>query len=377
MDEYRHLFPITRERAYLNHAALGPLSTRSVEALERSVREQAHQADHASEGWKARREATRRKLAELIGAEPDEVAIVKNTPDALGLVAAGLRWRPGDRVVSADQEFPANIYPWRNLAERGVELHLVESRDGGVPLESVVRAIDARTRLVALSWIEFSTGYRNDLATIARACRDRGALLAVDAIQGIGAMRLDVRALEIDFLGFSSHKWMLGPLGVGWFYCRRELLDRLDVVIVGQAGVDQGPSWLDYDRQLWPDARRFETGAPNALGLAGVEAALDLFAEVGMEQVERRIKALSDRLAAGLEERGYRLGVRRGPDDWSGIVTFASDRHRPEELHARLDRAGVSTSVREGRVRASPHFYNTPEEIDALLAALPRPRSYV
>ncbi len=371
MDEYRELFPITRERIYLNHAALGPLSSRSVAALEACAREQALLADHATEARRVRHDAVRRKLAALIGAEPGEVATVKNTPEALSLVAAGLRWRPGDRVVTSDQEFPANIYPWRNLAERGVELHLVPSHEGRVPLEAVVDAIDDRTRLVALSWIEFSTGYRNDLQAIAAACRQRGTLLAVDAIQGIGAIRMDVRELGIDFLGFSSHKWLLGPLGVGWFYCRRELLDRLDLVMVGQGSVDQGSSWLDYDRELWPDARRFETGAPNALGLAGLEASLDLFDEIGTVGVEDRIKRLSDRLAAGLEERGYRLGVRRGPSDWSGVVTFTSERHTPAEIHARLDDGGVSTAVREGRVRVSPHFYNTPEEIDTLLATLP------
>lgn len=371
MEEYRALFPITRERAYLNHAALGPLSTRAVDALAEYARDQALRADHATEERKLRREATRAKLAALIGAEPSEIAMVKNTPDALGMVAVGLRWRPGDRIVSSDQEFPANIYPWRNLAERGVELELVKSRDGAVPLEAILEAIDGRTRLVALSWVEFSTGYRNDVATIGRACHERGALMAVDGIQGIGALRFDVRALGVDFLGFSSHKWLLGPLGVGWLYCRRELQGELDVVMIGQASVDQGSSWLDYDRELWPDARRFEAGAPNSLGLAGVEAALDVFADVGMERVEGQIKALTDRLASGLEDRGYRLAARRGADDWSGVVSFSSERHDPEALHARLEQARVSTSVREGRVRVSPHFYNTADEIDALVAALP------
>jgi len=373
VEAYRSLFPITRERAYLNHAALGPLSTRAVEALAEHARGQALEADHATEERRQRHEATRVKLAALIGAEPSEVAMVKNTPDALGMVAVGLRWRLGDRIVSSDQEFPANIYPWLNLAERGVELQLVKSRDGQVPLEAVLEAIDDRTRLVTLSWVEFSTGYRNDLATIGRACHAHGALLAVDGIQGIGALRFDARALEVDFLGFSSHKWLLGPLGVGWFYCRRELQRELDVVMIGQGSVDQGSSWLDYDRELWPDARRFESGAPNSLGLAGVEAALDVFADVGMERVETQIKTLTDRLASGLEERGYRLAVQREADDWSGVVSFSSERHAPEELHARLAQARVSTSVREGRVRVSPHFYNTADEIDTLLAALPRP----
>ncbi|HYU17891.1 MAG TPA: aminotransferase class V-fold PLP-dependent enzyme [Chloroflexota bacterium] len=375
MQDYRALFPITRERAYLNHAAIGPFSTRVVDAVQRFAQAQATQADHASAERKAQRETTRRKLAELIGAHPTEIAIVKNTPDALGMVAAGLRWKLGDKIVSSDQEFPANIYPWLNLAERGVELDLVESCEGRVPPEALLEAIDPRTRLVALSWIEFSTGYRNDLAAIGRACREQGALLAVDAIQGVGALRLDVKQARVDFLALSSHKWMLGPLGVGWFYCRRELQDQLDVVMVGQASVVERPSYLDYSLELWPDARRFENGAPNAMGIAGVEAALDLFAEVGMEEVEARIKALTDRLVAGLAERGYRPAARRGPDDWSGIVSFECECHTPEELHAGLQAANISTAVRERRVRVSPHFYNVPEEIDALLAALPPVRS--
>ena len=371
LEDYRALFPITRRRAYLNHAALGPLSTRSVEALGRHSLEQADLADDASEGRRSQVEATRRKVAALIGAEPGELAHVKNTPEALGIVAAGLRWRAGDRVVSSDQEFPANIYPWLNLAKLGVELELVKSRDGRVPIEEVLAAIDDRTRLVALSWVEFSTGFRNDLETIAAACHERGALFAVDGIQGVGALQIDFRAVPVDFLAFSSHKWLLGPLGVGWLYCRREVQDQVHVVMVGQGSVPPRASWLDYALELWPDARRFESGAPNSLGLAGVEAAVDLLAEVGMDRVEARIAQLTGHLAAGLEDRGYLLAAPRGSDDWSGIVSFSRPAQGSEALQARLAEAGISTSVREGRVRVSPHFYNTEEEVDAVLAALP------
>jgi hypothetical protein len=238
---------------------------RVVEALERYARDLAPRADHATPDWAEQRERTRGKLAALIGADADEIAMVKNTPDALSMVAAGLRWRSGDRVVTCDQEFPANVLPWLNLAERGVEVTLVPSREGRVLTEDIVSAIDDRTRLVALSWVEFSTGYRNDLTTIGRACGERGA-----------------RALGRRHPGVARSRWTCGcsastswrsrrtngcsPLGSAGFYCRRE------VPAAGRPGHDRGrravtgrtPARLLTD--FCRDARRFGKRAPTTPG---------------------------------------------------------------------------------------------------------------
>ncbi|MHB1132426.1 MAG: aminotransferase class V-fold PLP-dependent enzyme [Chloroflexota bacterium] len=373
LDAYRELFAPNSGAAYLNHAALGRLSTRVVEALSEHISEHARLGVEATGLWKDRRERTRQKMAAFVGAEPSEIAFVKNTPEALSLVAAGLDWRPGDRVVISDQEFSANAFPWVNLRRKGVETTVVRSQAGRIPTEAVVEAIDRHTRLVSLSWVEFSTGYRNDIQTIGRACHERGAFLAVDAIQGLGVLPFHVRDLEVDFFGAASHKWLCGPTGVGWFFCRRELIERLDLSIVGQGSYERGSdtSWVDFTLPLWPDARRFEPGITNYLGVAGLEAALDLMAEVGVERVEAQVKHLTDLLAAGLLERGYVLAAPRDREQWSSIISFSSDRASSEDLLRRITAAGISVSLREGLIRVSPHFYNSADEIERLLAALP------
>jgi selenocysteine lyase/cysteine desulfurase len=312
-------------------------------------------------------------MAAFVGAEPGEIAVTMNTPDSLSILATGIPWLPGDRIVITDLEFPANAHPWLNLAKQGVEVVIVPSRCGCIPIEDLVAAMDNRTRLVSLSWVQFSTGYRSDLRAIAQACHEKGIYLAVDAMQGLGALCFDVRELGVDFFAAASHKWLCGPTGVGWFYCRRDLIDAVEVKIIGHASYERGPhdSWLDYRTELWSDARRFEPGLVNFLGLSGLEAALDLLLEVGMARVEAQIKHITDSLAQGLLERGYQLAAPRGTRDWSGIVSFASDRYMPSDLHKRLEVAGVSTTRHDDHIRVSPHFYNSDEEIERLLTALP------
>jgi cysteine desulfurase / selenocysteine lyase len=291
----------------------------------------------------------------------------------MSLVANGLRFQPGDRVIICDLEFPANASPWLGLARQGVETLVIPSEGGRVPEERIIDAIDDRTRLVALSWVQFSTGYRSDLRTIARACHARGALLAVDVMQGLGALAFDVRDLDVDFFGAASHKWLLGPAAIGWFFCRRELLERVEVTVLGQGNYQRGPdtSWLDYELPLWPDARRFEPGIANSLCVAGLEATLDLLAEVGIERIQGQVQYLSDRAAAGVVEKGYILAAPRDGDHWSGVVSFRSDRTPSAELFRRLEQHHVVVSLREGMIRVSPHFYNNEADIDRLLAALP------
>ena len=233
IDEYRHLFPVVRHKAWLNHASQGTLSDRVVTALADFAEE--HAQGRLSVEFEAQLYArVREAVARFINAQAGEIAFTKNVSEALNIVAHGLSWTQGDRVIVSDQEFPANIYPWLNLLSVGVETVVVPSKSGRVPIEAVIDALDERTRLVALSWVEFYTGYRNDIRSIADACHRAGALLCVDAIQGLGALRFDVHELEIDIVATSSHKWLLGPSGTGWMFCRQELLDQLGVCFMGQ-----------------------------------------------------------------------------------------------------------------------------------------------
>jgi cysteine desulfurase / selenocysteine lyase len=377
LQEYRELFPITKERAYLNHASLGVLSSVAVNAMTRHLLNHARHGSDAKPEWEAMKQRVRKKMAAFVGAEPQEIAITKNTPESLSILAAGIPWKSGDRIVISDLEFPANSQPWLILRKYGVEVIAVRSRCGCVPLEDLVAAMDSRTRLVSLSWVQFSTGCRSDLKAIGEVCRERGIYFAVDAMQGLGALPLNVKDLNIDFFGAASHKWLCGPTGVGWFYCRRELMEVIEVRIAGQGSYARGPydSWLTYGTELWPDARRFEPGLANYIGLSGLEAALDLLSEIGMHRIETQIRQLTDRLAEGLLEREFYLAAARGEKEWSGVVSFASDRIESVNILERLETAGVTVALREGFVRVSPHFFNTEEEIERLLAALPHNRT--
>ena len=369
---YRDLFPIAREVAFLNHAANGAIATPVAEAMIAHVREHAALGSRATAGWKVQQQRTRAKMAAFVGAAPGEIAMLTNTPQAIATIASGLDWRQGDRVVLADQEFPSNVLPWTSLARRGVETVVVRSQGGAVPAESVIAAIDGRTRVVALSWVQFGTGFRADLARIAEACRTRGALLGVDAMQGLGALPLDVAAVGIDFFAAASHKWLLGPTGVGWLYCRAGLIERVQPAIVGQKSFDRPEDGLDANAPaLWTDARRFEAGKFNSVGAVGLEAALELLSEVGGTRIEVRIADLTSRLTDGLLRRGFLLAAPRDGASWSGIVAFRSDHHATDTLMAKLDAAGVVVSVRKGLIRVAPHFYNNEDDIDRLLEALP------
>ncbi len=368
----RSLFPVTRSLAYLNHAGVAPISTRVVEALQlyASLASERGAFDYAAV-YDAEVERVRGRAALLLGARPDEIAFVKNTSEGLGLVAAGLDWRPGDQVVTCDLEYPSNVYPWWSLRERGVETVMLPGRGGALPLERVEEALRSpHVRLLALSSVEYASGGRNDLPALGALCRDRGVLFCVDAIQSLGCLPLDVEACGVDFLAADGHKWLLSVEGCGIFFCARRALERLRPRVVGWRSVVE--NW-DYDRyhlELQPGAGRFEEGTPNTAGIFGLGAAIDLLLEIGLPAIGERVLALTDRLAAGLLERGARVLSPREPGQASGIVSFELPGEPAERTVRRLREAGVFTVARRGGVRASPHCTNDEADLERLLAAL-------
>jgi cysteine desulfurase/selenocysteine lyase len=371
IDDYRAFFPIAERFAYMDHASMGPIPRPVIEAQRGFLERQATLASEAGSEFRDACGCLRRSMADFIGADADEIALTKNTPEGLSIIAAGLSWRAGDSVVTTDLEFPANMYPWLNLRDRGVEVRIVRSEHGRLPNERVIEAIDGSTRLVAVSLVQFSTGFRSDLAGLAEYCRPRGVYVATDAMQAVGALPVDVRALGVDFLACASHKWLLGPFGMGWFYCRKELVDELRPTEVGQGSVVQRDSWLDYRFEFHPSAARFECGVLNFEAAQGLQAALNLLNEVGRARIYQRISAVTDQLMDGLQARGYQVVSSRLAAERSGIVSFRHDRHDSASVRERLHAANVIVSLREGMVRASPHFYNTPDDVDRLLEALP------
>jgi len=368
----RSFFPVTRELAYLDHAGVAPISTRVEEALMRYTAEATRRGalDYAR-FYHAEVERVRGRAALLLGARPDEIAFVKNTTEGLGLVACGLDWHRGDQVVACELEFPSNVYPWWNLRSRGVETVMLRAQGGALPLERVDEALRSpRARLLSISSVEFSSGARNDLEALGRLCRERGVLFCVDAIQSLGCLPIDVERCGIDFLSADGHKWLLSVEGCGVFFCARRVLDLLTPRVVGWRSVTDNLNFDSYHTELQPGAGRFEEGTPNSVGIFGLGAAIDLLLEIDVDAIGERVLQLTDRLALGLAQRGAQVLSPRAEGLASGIVSFTVPGEPPERTARRLIEKRVVVVARRGGVRASPHFYNSEDEIDQLLAAL-------
>jgi len=365
--------PITQRWAYFDHAAVAPITARARQAMHAWADDLADNGLANERQWGQRLDEARRLAGQLINADPLDVAFLKNTSEGIGIVAEGLPWQPGDNVVTAQEEYPANIYPWMNLKARGVELRLVPSRDRRVQIDDLRAALDARTRLVSLSQVEFSSGYRNDLDAVGQLCRERGILFFVDAIQGLGVLPLDVQRTPIDFLAADGHKWLLGPEGAAIFYVRRSLVEQLHPVGIGWNSVVGATNFSRIDFQLKPHAGRWESGTLNFAGIAGLGASLGLLLEVGVPALSERVVALTDDLCARASQAGWEVYSPRGPAERSGIVSLIVPGAEPRALVRHCRSQGIIINQRAGRVRISPHAYNTEAEIARLIAALRAP----
>ncbi|MEM9657835.1 MAG: aminotransferase class V-fold PLP-dependent enzyme, partial [Planctomycetota bacterium] len=272
----RAAMPVAAEWAYFDHAAVAPLTQPAVDAISRWLREAANQGDAVWPEWWQRVQASRRTAARLIGAAPEEIALVANTTAGVNFVAEGLDWQSGDNVVTLDDEFPSNLYPWMHLDDRGVETRRVSTDKGRVDYDALAARCDQRTRVLTVSWIGYKTGCRRDLKALASVAEECGALLFVDAIQGVGAFPLNVRETPVDFLAADGHKWQLGPEGAGFAYLRRDRLPLLRTVGVGWNSVAQGPDFDHIALDLRDTAQRYEGGSQNMAGLIGWGASLEL-----------------------------------------------------------------------------------------------------
>ena len=371
-EAIRAEFPITRNFNFQDHAAVAPLCRRSAEAAREFLRE-AEENSYLGGKFHKHIDHVRQQAAHLINANADEVTFIKNTTEGLNFVANGLSWNTGDNIVTTNVEYPANIYPWQALQARGVQLNMVLEEEGRIPLEKLIAAINSRTRLVTISSVQFASGFRTDLATLGEYCTSKGVLLCVDAIQSLGAMPIDVNAMNIDFLAADGHKWLCGPEGCGIFYVRKELQGHLRPSCVGVFSMKKGTDFAHYNFDFFDDIRRYDGGAFNVVGIYALGGAIDLLLEVGIERITARVMALTTRLVDGVRDKGYRVFSSRQPTEASGIVSFMSDVHDHEEIrkHLRAEHR-IVISVRNGRLRASPHVYNTEKEIDRLIDALPR-----
>ncbi len=363
-DDARLLYPGARDVAYLDSAAMGLLSTRVRDAMTAMVAGHHLLGVASSPDWYADVASVRASIARLVGGRPDGVAFTQNTSTGLAIVANGLDWAVGDNVVVPAGEFPSNFYPWLQLRRRGVEVREVAMVDGAAPVAELARAVDRRTRVVALSAVQYSSGHRYDLAAVGQACAGSGALLVVDGTQAVGAMVVDTGALGVDVLAVSSHKWVLGPLGIGFVHLSPRAMERLTPSTVGWLSVEE-PFAFDHEPRLAADARRFESGTENAVGMAGLGATVALMHELGPQRIEDRVLDLADELGALLPsvgltrvaspDRARRSGIviARGRDDERGDGAA-----QPlADLHQRLLAGGVRCSLRATGLRFAPHYF--------------------
>jgi selenocysteine lyase/cysteine desulfurase len=320
-------------------------------------------------------EVIRQRAAELVHASPTEIAFIPNTTAGIGLIAEGLDWRPGDNVVTPCDEFPSNVYPWLNLARRGVETRRVAAAEGQNLEDALLQACDSRTRLISVSWVEFATGRRTRIETLAAEAHRRGVLVLLDAIQGLGVLPLDLQQTPIDFLAADGHKWLLGPEGAGLLYVRQESLDQLQPLQVGWNSVRQRFDFDSIHADWRPEAARYEGGSHNMPGLMALGASLEMLLDWGVgpadDRLARRVAAISDLATESLRSIGAKVLSDRSEDRKTGIVAFLPPGNEdPQEVRKRCLARNVVLSCRAGRLRISVHAYNNASDLERLTDVL-------
>jgi selenocysteine lyase/cysteine desulfurase len=376
-DLRRHEFPVAREKIFLGHAAVCPLPRRVSEAI-RNYALLGAAGDQEALIAPSQIEQGRECAARLLNARREEIAFVGPTSLALSFVAAGLPWQKGDNLLIYLEDYPANVYPWMALAGKGVEVRLLNARQlGRIQPEDVMGQIDEHTRLVALASNHFVAGYRLDVQTIGTFLRQRNILFCLDAIQTLGAFPTSVE--HIDFLAADAHKWLLGPCGAGVFFIRKSVQEKLAPIVHGWHNI-RCPDYIAQEQLVYRhDARRYEAGTANLLGLVGLQAAMSLLLEIGIEHIAAELLRKRALLAPALQAKGYTVLEAGAPSqNASGILSFyrqGADNSEMAALHQKLHAAGIETSLRSERagrryIRLSPHFYNTDAELHRTLEAL-------
>jgi len=365
-------FPWARDTIFLNHASTGPLPERSRKAIEACTRERASPGSLTDDRLMRILADGRAKAARLIGAETEEIALATNTSFGINLAACMLPLAPGDVVLVSDQDFPANVFPWRRIADRGVRLEILPRTRDGWPDEARMkeRMQDVRVKVLAVSQVEFHTGFRLDLDGLGAVARATGTFLVVDAIQALGHVPFDVRATPVDILSCGAQKWLLSPWGSGFLYVRRGLIEELESPFAGWnafEGTQNFSTLVDYSGRLHTDARRFELWTLPYQDILGMNQALDLLDELGIERIHDHVAAIGRPVRDWARSAGVRMHSPQGDRD-SGIISLSAA-DLPEGFRV-LREGGVVTSVREGGIRLAPHCYNTIEEMERVVELL-------
>ena len=370
IEEVRNLFPhLKTDQIYFNHAAIGPWSNLVLNRVQDYAERRSGTQIEIFKTFVKWSEDAKRKLSSLLGTVPERLAWIDNVSNGLNILAQGLDWKSGDRIVLNNVEFPSNVYPFLNLKSQGVGIDFAKARNGMVDVEDLRKLITPRTKLISISLVQFLSGYRANVDAIGELCQKHGIIFCVDAIQGAGVVQIDVNKSKIDFLAGGTQKWFMSSQGLSYLYITEDLQIRINQKNVGWTSVNDSWNFLDYNLSLKPDADRFQNGTLNALGVAIFDASLNLFMGFEMKNIEKRILENTSHFIKSLIEIGIDPILKSVSEvNLAGIVSFKSE--YSAEIFQELEKRKIFCAVREGLVRLSPHFYNTHDEIDKVVNEL-------
>ncbi|MEO8073768.1 MAG: aminotransferase class V-fold PLP-dependent enzyme [Acidobacteriota bacterium] len=372
-DKIRKLFPAAENYTYLNSAAVAPLPTIAVEAVASQLRDVSENASANFSEWVATKNRARQIIAEMLKVEPQQIAFMRNTSDGFATVAGGLKWEKGDNIVSFEKEFPANFYAWRRVRDDfGVELRMCPEKNGRIDLDEFINLIDTNTKLVAISAVQYGSGFRADLEKIGEAARKVDALFAVDIIQALGTTPFDLPAQKVDIASGASHKWLCSPEGCGILYLSDRARERVKPTLVGWISVEEAWDFEDTEQKYKPNALAWESGTGCSSLFYGLEQSAKLLFETGAENIQNYLEELTDYLCEILPTEHYEIISSREKGEKSQIVCI---KHRnglaPTEIAEHLQKQNIIVSPRNDRIRIAPHFFNNQEDIEKFAANLP------
>jgi len=370
VEKVRSYFPHLKNGIiYFNHASTAPINTKAKEAIKQFVRERSEDAVDDYWAFKAVAEETKKIIGEMINCTGDRIAFLDNTSNGIIWLTLGIEWKAGDRVIINDVEFPANVYPFLQLKEKGVKVDFIKANNGIVTAEEVIAAIQPKTKLISVSFVQFLSGYRIDLEKIGKVCKEKGIIFSVDSMQGLGAVRLDVEKYNIDYLANGTQKWMLGLQGLAFIYVRKELQEKMKSAPIGWLAVKDAWDLLKYDITPKETAERFQPGTLNNIGIYAFNSSMKLFEELGFDEIEKQVLSNSKYFIDELAKIDYKSPLYSLPEKHlSGIVSFRTE--NGQKIIEYLNQKKIVCSLREGYIRFAPHFYNTKQDIDYVVDAL-------
>jgi len=371
ISQIREHFPITKNHIFFNHASISPMPVDVVSAIGEFNQDIMNHGNMHERRWIRQVEKTREMYARLINAEPEEIAFIKSTSQAIAIICKGMRFKSGEKILTADVEFPANIYPWMAMTPKGVEIKFVGAKEGRVDVKEIERSIDAKTKIIAISLVEYGSGFRNYVEEIGELCKKKGIFLYLDGIQGVGAIPVDVKKLNVDFMSVATSKWLFGPHGVAILYIRKDMIDEIKYEEIGWRLVieEESRKTIKVDSKI--NARKFEGDNANFAGVIGLGAALKLREEIGNSFIYRNLAKNVDLIFEELRRRGYLIFGPVNRCERAGIISVNHPEISCEELLRRLLSENIIASIRNSHLRISPHFYQTEDEIEMLFEVLP------